>query len=163
MVFFATGLWHGAKWTFVVWGLWHGLFLIGERIFKKQKSPKRLPRVLYHIYALFVVGVGWVFFRAHDLASALQYLKRLFSFATESSDNSFLTYFLRTECLIAFLFAGFLAVPFQEFLKSRGKSFLEKRPTVFLIAARLFLLLVFAFSCFYIAVDAYNPFIYFRF
>ena len=163
VVFFATGLWHGAKWTFVVWGLWHGIFLIAERVFKKQKSLKRLPHVFYHIYALFVVGVGWVFFRAPNLESALQYLKRLFSFATESSDNSFLAYFLRTESLIAFIFAGFLAFPFQEFLKTRGKSFLEKRATLFLISERLFLLLVFAFSCFYIAVDAYNPFIYFRF
>jgi alginate O-acetyltransferase complex protein AlgI len=72
-VFFLCGLWHGATWSFVVWGLYHGVFLIIERLgLGKWVEDKLGP--LRHIYVLIVVMVGWVFFNARDFPQALAYL-----------------------------------------------------------------------------------------
>ena len=77
-VFFLCGLWHGANMTFVIWGLYNGLFLILERVFLKDVLAK-LPKVLTHSYALIVVLVGWVIFRADNIEHALEYLKVMFT------------------------------------------------------------------------------------
>ena len=64
-VFFLCGLWHGASWTFVVWGLFHGAFLVLERARARRRVlDARAAAALRHLYALVVVMVGWVFFRA---------------------------------------------------------------------------------------------------
>ena len=76
IVFFMTGLWHGASWNFVVWGLFHGVFLVVERILQVEKFLRF--RLIQTAYALLVVMVGWVFFRAENLSSALGYLNRMF-------------------------------------------------------------------------------------
>ena len=73
IVFFLTGLWHGAAWRFIVWGLYHGAFLMLER-FGLGRLLDRAPRLVRHLYALVVVMVGWVFFRADSLPQALHYL-----------------------------------------------------------------------------------------
>lgn len=74
VVFLLTGVWHGAAWTFIVWGLYHGAFLLSER-FGLSRLLAAGPRVLSHAYALLVVMVGWVFFRADTLPHALDYLR----------------------------------------------------------------------------------------
>lgn len=73
-VFFLTGLWHGASWNFIVWGMWHGLFLVIERLGRGREGRLHIPRALKWLYAMLVVVVGWVFFRAPDLGSAVGYL-----------------------------------------------------------------------------------------
>jgi alginate O-acetyltransferase complex protein AlgI len=88
IVFFCTGLWHGANWTFVVWGLWHGFFIVAEDVVKRvfpaaQKPAKtRLGSCLKggarHVYVLLVVLVGFVIFRADSLTQAAQMLAALF-------------------------------------------------------------------------------------
>jgi alginate O-acetyltransferase complex protein AlgI len=76
LVFFLCGLWHGAAWTFVIWGLYHGLFLVLERT-RLGSFLERLPRLFRHGYALLVVGIGWVFFRAENVSAAGHYLYAL--------------------------------------------------------------------------------------
>ncbi len=70
VVFTLCGLWHGAAWTFVIWGLFHGVFLGLER----RLDVGRLPGVVARSYTLLVVLVGWVLFRAESLDGALEYL-----------------------------------------------------------------------------------------
>jgi alginate O-acetyltransferase complex protein AlgI len=72
LVFFLTGLWHGASWNFVIWGFLHGFFLILERLFLGNWL-ERLPG-LNRIYTLFVVVNAWVFFNAKDLHYAMSYI-----------------------------------------------------------------------------------------
>ena len=67
-VFFLCGLWHGATWTFVVWGLFHGFFLIIERAGLKNWLERH--RAVRHVYTLLAVMVGWVFFRSDTFAGA---------------------------------------------------------------------------------------------
>jgi alginate O-acetyltransferase complex protein AlgI len=76
IVFFLTGLWHGAAWNFIFWGLFHGGFLLLERSGWGERL-KRLPAVLSWAYTMLVVMVGWVFFRASDLHHAVVFLKRM--------------------------------------------------------------------------------------
>ena len=76
IVFFLTGLWHGASWTFVVWGLFHGAFLFLEEF---VPVLKRLPKVLGHIYALLVICVGFVIFRADTLSQGLALIGKMFT------------------------------------------------------------------------------------
>ncbi|OZM70924.1 membrane-bound O-acyltransferase family protein [Amycolatopsis antarctica] len=72
IVFVLTGFWHGAEWTFLVWGLFHGALLIAERAFGWDVTPDRtLPRTGRRALTLLLVVFGWVFFRAPDLGQAL--------------------------------------------------------------------------------------------
>jgi alginate O-acetyltransferase complex protein AlgI len=75
LVFFLTGLWHGASWTFVIWGLWHGSFLMLERVTNLDRL-RSFP-VVRHVYVLGVVLVGWVVFRADDFPYAFGMLKAM--------------------------------------------------------------------------------------
>ena len=80
VVWLLTGLWHGAAWTFVVWGLYYAAVLMGEK-FLWGRSLERLPAALRHIYAMVIITVGWVFFRAADLGQAGQMLSAMFGAA----------------------------------------------------------------------------------
>jgi alginate O-acetyltransferase complex protein AlgI len=80
LVFFVTGLWHGAAATFVVWGLYHGAWLLIERVTGLRRLPRSLPGVIVRRAATAaIVMVGWVFFRAPTLSDATGYLSALFA------------------------------------------------------------------------------------
>lgn len=81
IVFAVTGLWHGASWSFVIWGLYHGVFLMLERGIW-GKVLKKLPYALTWLYSMIVVLIGWVIFRAEEMGKALEYIKSMFSFST---------------------------------------------------------------------------------
>jgi alginate O-acetyltransferase complex protein AlgI len=81
VVFVLCGLWHGANWTFVVWGLFHGAVLILERLWLGEVL-KKLWLPMRWSYMMLVVLVSWVFFRAENLPLAVQYLKAMTRFAS---------------------------------------------------------------------------------
>jgi len=83
IVFVLSGIWHGANWTFVVWGLLHGLYLIGERLFSKpgrrQDRPMSLPATLFRRLIVFIlVSFAWIFFRSDNLGGAFYVVRHLF-------------------------------------------------------------------------------------
>lgn len=153
-VFFLCGLWHGANMTFVIWGLYNGLFLILERVFLKDVLAK-LPKVLTHSYALIVVLVGWVIFRADNIEHALEYLKVMFT--VSNLDNVSLV-----EGKIvnyAALILGFL-VAFSSLPSFSSSDAYEQKTHIkaYIVHA----ILVF-FSVIILYFNAQNPFIYFNF
>lgn len=79
IVFLASGLWHGAAWTFVAFGLWHGLWIALERLFLKRYLD-RVPRLLGAIWTFGLFVIGCVFFTAKDMATAMTFLKEMASF-----------------------------------------------------------------------------------
>lgn len=80
LVFAFSGLWHGTGWTFLIWGLWHGAFMVFERFFAKYKFAFPIfPKFFSHLYAILAITLGWVFFRSHNLAYAIDYFRALFS------------------------------------------------------------------------------------
>ncbi|MBM4381014.1 MAG: MBOAT family protein, partial [Deltaproteobacteria bacterium] len=85
VVWFLTGLWHGASWNFVLWGLFHGSFVTAERV--AGLSPERWPRLLAHLYVLPVVMVGWALFYFTDLTRLGQFLATLAGYAPEGATS----------------------------------------------------------------------------
>lgn len=158
IVFFVTGLWHGASWNFIFWGLFHGTFLIIER-FGFDKILYKLWKPFQHIYALLIVIIGWVFFRSENLNYAFLYLKNMFSFNKGSFQiNSYIEFFnINNEFYFTLFIALLLSTPvylkIDTLLKTR--RFIYLRPLFF-----IFLLFL---SITYVAASAYNPFIYFKF
>jgi alginate O-acetyltransferase complex protein AlgI len=152
LVFFLCGLWHGAAWTFVVWGLIQGFFLLLER----ATGNKDLPRPVGYIYALAVTMLSWVFFRAASLPAALAYLATMFgvNHATVVSDG-WLAY-ATTPVLLA-LAAGVIgSTPVVPTIRRQGNPVWETAAVVAL-AVILFAAVVF------MAASTYTPFIYQQF
>lgn len=169
LVFFLCGLWHGASWNFIVWGLFHGGFLVLER-FGLGRMLGNLWRPLRHFYAVLVIMVGWVFFRADDLSQAVHYLQSMFSFTYEGFEYFYMTFFNRQLILSLFIGSvGSLPVAHMgQLLRDR----LARRGNVFLlkiydanssVAVGVFLLLVFIASAMQMAVSTFSPFIYTKF
>ncbi len=163
LVFFLCGLWHGASWTFIIWGLWNGLFLVLERT-RFADWLERLWLPLQHLYALLVVLVGWVFFRADTLSGALGFLARMAGARqgwTGLSAAALLSPYTATVLTLGLLFSP----PLRPWLKGRLASITGDGPLApWGQGARLAALaLVFVYSLSEIALGTNNPFIYFRF
>ena len=164
-VFFLCGLWHGASWTFVVWGLYHGTFLVIERL-GLAAWLARLPRLPRHAYALLVAMVGWVFFRADTLAGAVGMLQAMAGFSPARPTPYGVAWYLTPEVMLA-LAAGIAgSAPVWPALAARwarpspeGPRF-GPLPSALTCAA---LAAIFAGCAMLIAAHTYNPFIYFRF
>lgn len=165
VVFFLTGLWHGAEYTFVVWGLWHGFFIMAERLFSKLKVVITPPRqILYntlkiiaYFYTLIVVLIGWVFFRAPDLAYAMTYIKAMFMAVPFNPDFS-LGYYISKGGWMIFVIGVFLSLGWGQKL---GLFFDKNAFTK--IGRDIFCLCLLVLSVVFLTATSYSPFIYFRF
>ena len=159
IVFFLTGLWHGASWNFVIWGLFHGCFLVLERIFPIEKFLRF--RLLQSIYTLLVVIVAWVFFRAETLGAAWGYLNRMFVPFDMESYSKYLSNEFIYVAVLAFVSCGFGAMLYQKVFAVLKR---ENWGNVLLKAVNpAFCAVIAYFSVLLLASNTYNPFIYFRF
>ncbi|OQX80121.1 MAG: membrane-bound O-acyltransferase family protein [Bacteroidetes bacterium 4484_276] len=170
IVFFLTGLWHGASWNFVIWGFFHGTFLVLERI-GLEKLLLKLWKPFQHIYTLFVVLIAWVFFRADTLESSLGYLKAMFVYKPVainldliSEYDNILFYAIGVAAILS---SSTIWVDAQKFLSGAREKFSSPVNTLYLNISFLFQLLsiiiVLALTTFFLVSNSYNPFIYFRF
>jgi alginate O-acetyltransferase complex protein AlgI len=169
LVFFLCGLWHGAKWTFVVWGLYHGLFLVLERHPAFSSWLKR-AFVLGHVYTLLVVMGGWVLFRADTFTQAARFFATMAGRQGGPSPYS-IGWFLTTDVLIAMIAGIVFSAPLltaaghwlDHFLANLDP--LPKRLVVPTLSfARVAGLMLMIFLCsMSLASGTHNPFIYFRF
>lgn len=158
IVFFCTGLWHGASWNFVIWGLWHGFFSLLERTSFGVFLAGR--KVVNKIYVFLVVMIGWVFFRAETLPLALAYLKGMFIWNSVGTipvgmliSNKFIV-----VLIIAVLLCGFLQTIIQKY-KSNEENLVEQ--ITWSDNMVLPFILIVCVIC--LVSGTYNPFIYFRF
>lgn len=157
IVFFATGLWHGASYNFILWGLFHGLFLVIERIFLGKLLEKNKLKFINHIYVIFVFVIGWVLFRADDLKHAFELYKLMFSYK-ESIYT--VRYFFYPQTFVCFIFGILFSGLFQSiFPKVREATFSSK---VYIFESVIQFILLFI-CIMYLVNGTYNPFIYFRF
>src|SRR5436190_19409446 len=116
IVFFLCGLWHGASWTFVVWGLFHGLFLVLERLRGRAPAAARARApigvaALQHLYTLLVVMVGWVFFRADTLPGAVAFLEAMAGFGQAAPTAFSVGWYLTPELWLALVAGGIGSMP----------------------------------------------------
>ncbi len=152
LVFFATGLWHGASWNFVLWGLWHGLFSVledcGALPVKRFKG-----RLTGRVYTLLVVVLGFTLFRADTLAQAGAMFAAMFTgIGLEWAGTAAVCARLTPVFLLTLAFALALSFPVS-------KRFQPKNDTVTLAGALVLLVL----CMFNLSAGTFNPFIYFRF
>ena len=167
IVFLLCGLWHGASWSFIVWGLYHGTFLILERR-GLSRILLPLPAIVRHAYLLCVVMVGWVLFRADHLAHALVFLKAMAGLGASNHEYHVGLFLDRGLWLV--LIAGSLgSLPWLPALSARFDTWRERRwwggaveGSLGLCRVSLVALVLFAASSAMLA-GTYNPFIYFRF
>lgn len=165
IVFFTTGLWHGANWTFVVWGLYHGFFLLLEDYVPKLR---KLPKVLGHIYSVLVVCIGFVIFRADDMGQACTMIGRMFAGTNFSAQAVSIIWQVLTPYSIVMLILGILfAAPvpmLYEKLKASGKiEKSEKSRAVISAASYVVSIALLGWCMLRLSGNTYNPFIYFRF
>ena len=159
IVFFSTGLWHGANWTFVLWGLWHGVFLHFEQVC----PVKKLPKVLAHIYALLVVCVGFVMFRADTFGQGMFMIGTMFGGWEFSSVQMAIVWEQLTPIfLVTLVVAVFGSAPLipKAAEACLVRENLRKPATYFSYMASFVLLILCMLS---LSSGTYNPFIYFRF
>lgn len=164
IVFIVTGFWHGASFNFLVWGLWHGVFLIIERVLKrnrknhKQTSPP-IRSVLRHVLTLLIVLVGWVLFRAEGLGEAWIYIRIMFGLLQPENVGFTAWYYIDLKVIITLAIAVTASIPvFRTWFFRRAKDTL-----VYQYASSIAVLLLFFISIVFVMSSSYNPFIYFRF
>ena len=169
-VFLLCGLWHGASWTFVVWGLYHGAFLVLERT-RFGALVESLSRPLRHLYTLVVVMVGWVLFRADTLPRALTMLGMMFGVRQATGLEQFLGMHLTHQVAWAIGFGVLFSMPLRPWLgRVRGRVAAvlpgALRPAgqwAGLVFEPVLLMALLVVSAVWLAGNTYNPFIYFRF
>ncbi|MBE6551827.1 MAG: MBOAT family protein [Ruminococcaceae bacterium] len=159
VVWFLTGFWHGAGWTFISWGIYFFIFLILEKYFL-QKLFKKLPVVFSHIYTVIVLIFGWILFDAASMTEAFKTIGSMFGAGGLPFANTTTLYYLRSYgvALIAGLF-GSLPLLKNLVTKLEGTKF-GKAYTILEPVALVFILLMVTA---YLIDGSYNPFIYFRF
>lgn len=107
IVWFCTGLWHGANWTFILWGLYYGCLLLLEKFFLREKLEK-LPKPISHIYTLLVVLIGWVFFMSPNITTAFSTLGKMIGIGTTTFANNQAKFMLKSY-FILFVLATLLS------------------------------------------------------
>ena len=157
IVFFATGLWHGASWNFVIWGLWHGMFLMIEKriLLVGNYETTLFHKLIRHIYVILVFLIGWVFFRADNLSIAIDYISVMIGLKTNNVVGFGLFYYLNRKVAVIMIVSCLFCCPWNY-------NFFEKLKGGF-IAKDIILLMILISSIASIASSGYNPFIYFRF
>jgi len=159
-VFLISGLWHGANWTFVIWGAYHGLFLVLERLFA-GKFLSALPKPFSILITFIIASTGWAFFRSEEVSGAWEIITSAYSFSGFSTevippDSKFWT-----AMIIALVFSFIGATKWSEKLVHFYTQIQYKTSAVLLQLISGILLLIICVG--EIASSGFNPFIYFRF
>jgi len=170
IVFVLCGFWHGASWTFLIWGLYHGLFLILERtsygtLLENVWSPVRV------LITFLIVMFGWVIFRCDSLPQAISFMTIMLGGGQQITDYSLVSLYLDNKSRFEIFLAIIFAFPLYHYLvrlkqlvvqKSSGAAAAALNISIYTIQL-IFLSTISYFTVISLAAGVYNPFIYFRF
>lgn len=153
IIFFLSGFWHGASFTFIVWGLYHGFFVAIEKLgFKKFLG--KLPSILSQFITFIIVSIGWIFFRADGIKYALKYVKTLFNPFAINKTLDISTLELDRKFFLILLIALLITLlPKMKLIKRNINIFTNK----------VFSLVVLIYSISIVTTGSFMPFIYFKF
>ena len=149
IVWFLTGLWHGASFNFILWGLYFGFILILEKLFILNILNK-LPNFFKHTYTLLLVIIGFVFFEIENLKDIFNYFNAMFNLNNKFIDSTFIYYLTPNITLI--IISIISSTPLI-------KNILDKNIYIRFI----FIILGFILSVSFLVDSSFNPFLYFRF
>lgn len=159
VVWLLTGLWHGANWTFVLWGAYFGVLLIIEKMFL-LKALKKAPAIVGHIYTMFFVIISWVIFALDDMKSVIGYIGAMFGAGGALYDKTSL-YLLSTNIILLVI----LALASTDIPAKLGNSLVDRlgeKPLSAVVQNVVFAAVI-LISTAYLVDATYNPFLYFRF
>lgn len=157
IVWFLTGLWHGASWNFVLWGLYFGFILACEKLIV-LKWLVQLPRFIRHLYTIILLMISWVIFSFESISAIQQYLKAMFRNSVGVWDTYSL-YLLSSYGIMFFLcIIGSTPLPKHLLLRIR-----QKHPFLFDLTLASIMITLLFLSIAYLVDSTYNPFLYFRF
>ena len=158
VVFFLTGVWHGANFTFFTWGMYYAVILIIERVFLSKLLDKNPIKIVNWMYTTLLVMLGWVIFNAQTLEYALAFIGNLFVFERRAVT---MFNFLNMKYILVL----FLAVLFSGFIQRMFKNVYEKYSHKLLVMVGDYAIQVvlLVYSIILIVSGTYNPFIYFQF
>ena len=155
LVMFASGVWHGANWTFICWGLYHAFFMIAERANNKNALYYKAPRVVQILLTQVIVLFGWVLFRADNIGEAWRMWKAMLGLMPVSAFDAVLSAEIFTPTTIAFM----LLASLLSFWKFRSYDWCDQVSLKkAFVALGLFVLATLA-----LFTQSYNPFLYFQF
>ena len=159
IVWLATGLWHGAAWTFVLWGLWFAVLLLIEKLWLLPLLERR--RVLAHVYTLFFVTLGFVLFDADSAAQALSRIGAMLGAGGLPLSSAQAVYYLKSYGPLL-LFGILCATPLP---KKALSALREKRGAKSVLDALepIALLVPLLIGTAFLVDGSFNPFLYFRF
>jgi alginate O-acetyltransferase complex protein AlgI len=150
------GLWHGANWTFLLWGAYHGAWIVLEKIIGEKKLEK-IPKLFRQAFTFFLVVIGWVLFRSENLAHAGELLQKMFGMLPKVVPASITLWpsdILPGRVLLVGVLALIGVFFSSEKIRSRCGRSVWRLPVLF------FALVLSVMS---LARAEFNPFIYFRF
>lgn len=164
VVWLTTGIWHGASWNFILWGVLYGVLITIEKL---TDLPRRLPKhkrlsIIYMIFTLITVIMGWVLFRSADLPSALGYFRTMFGRTGVGLIDNELLYNL-SEYGIILLIGIICSTPLCQRMRNTftDKGIISQSMCECIVYIVQILLFIVGISC--LAMNAHNPFIYFNF
>lgn len=164
VVWLCTGLWHGAEWTFVIWGMLNFLFLVLERFVGLER--KAGYGVLRWCYTMFVVNLGWVIFRSENLVSAGNYIRCMFGLGGNGFFSDYAWMYVR-EYGIFFVIGAFLCVPVGRRCNYLMLNDIMLKGKISRALVNVFypamMMGVFLLCITYLVKGGYHPFIYFNF
>lgn len=158
VVWLLTGIWHGASLNFIVWGLYYGLLLLAERFIWKDKLS-HLPKFIQHIYTLFLVLIGWVFFMSPSLGSAFKTIFAMFGLGVKGIWDNQALFSLRQN-LILIVLASLFSMPIFDVLQKRFVYILKQKSIILSVC---FWFILFLISIAFIVGNTFQSFLYFAF
>lgn len=153
VVWLLTGIWHGANWTFIVWGLMYFVLLIIERFTNIQERLGKYST----IYTLFFVMLGWVIFRSESIGLAIKYMLGMIGIGCDGIFGGALFSYLQRYGLV-YILGIICCLPYLK----RAHKVLSKN-TIYNVLYIIVTIVIFCVSLMYIFSNAYSPFIYFNF
>lgn len=172
IVFFFTGLWHGANWTFIVWGLWHGFFIVAEDLVAKltgkdrhsRNSKRRAAGIAKHLYTLLVVLIGFVIFRADTMSQAVAMVAAMFSGVHATAQTGLLLAQCMTPLTLCALAAGAVfSTPVLPAILHRTDALTQNAQRAVRVLGGAVLLMLLVTDILHLSAASYVPFIYFQF
>lgn len=155
IVWFLTGLWHGAGWNFVLWGLYYFVFLVLEKAVL-GKVLGRLPLVLQHLYTMFVVVIGWVLFAMDDFTQLKRYVQAMFGVGVRLTSDFTLYEWRSLAGFLLLLAIGATSIPARAVKRVCSEKCRK-------VLGRIVTILLLFLSVAFLVSGSYNPFLYFRF
>lgn len=161
LVFFVTGMWHGANWTFILWGMWHGLFIVAERFCGvKTTADTASYGWLRHAYTILAFVIGWTMFRADTVEEGLGFIGTMFGIVQPDALSVTINAYLTGKSLLVLALSILFSMPVG---KSLSGVIMSHKNTTGQLVYDTSLIGVLVLSITSLAASTYNPFIYFRF